>query len=172
MTDRERKLRERTIEAPEDAEAVRQLAELVGGQRGRKREAVELWSRYLTVVDASQTAEALLALARAQVEARQVSTAVETLRRCVDEAPGEAEAFDLLGELLRGSGDLEAAAEALRRAVELEPQSIRPRLALVNCLDVLGRSDEAGSELEAVRDMAAGDPALNALVMELVQRRG
>jgi predicted Zn-dependent protease len=172
VDEREKTLRDRIADSPADAEALRELAARVGAQRGRKEEAAELWRRYVDEVDASRKAEATLALARAQVEARQVSAAIETLHRCTAEAPGSAEAFDLLGELLRGAGELKEAVEALHKAVELDPEAIRPRLALVSCLDALGRSDEAGEQLEAVRALGAGDPAVNALVMELMQRRG
>ncbi len=172
MNDRELQLRERLTRAPKDAEALRELAGLVGARRGGRAEVVELWSRYLEVVDASGRADALLALARAQVEARQSRGAIETLRRCTEEAPDSVEAFDLLGELLRGAGELEAAVEALRRAAHLDPQAIRPRLALVSCLDGLGCSGEAERELAAVRALGSSDPAIGALVMALMQRRG
>ncbi len=62
MTDREQELRARISESPEDAEALRELAVIVGSRRGQKNEAVELWRRFSNVVDPSLLGEALLAL--------------------------------------------------------------------------------------------------------------
>jgi lipopolysaccharide biosynthesis regulator YciM len=172
MTDQERRLRERVHEAPDDAPALRELAELVGRARTRKGEDVDLWRRYLEVAGGELIGEALLALGRAQVEARKEREAVETLRRCTVEWPTCFTAFDLLGELLRLEGEHEAAVEALQRAIELDPSAIRPRLALVSCFDALGRAADAEAALEHVRELDPGDPAILALVQELVQRRG
>ena len=116
--------------------------------------------------------EALLALGRAQVEARRESEAIETLRRCTAEASAAAEPFDLLGALLRRAGRREEAAEALRHAIELEPTRLDSRVTLITCLDELGRSGEAQEELDALRALRPGDPAVAALVLELIQRRG
>jgi tetratricopeptide (TPR) repeat protein len=171
VTDRERRLRERVRDAPEDAAALRELAESVGNARTRKDEAVDLWRRYLEVSGPERIGEALLALGRAQVEARRGREALETLRRCTVEWPTCFDAFDLLGELLRLEGEHEAAVEALQRAVELDPRSLRPRVALVSCFDALGRAAEAEAVLEEVRELDSGDPAILALVQELMQRR-
>lgn len=171
VTDRERRLRERVRETPEDVDALRELAGVVGNARTRKDEAVDLWRRYLEVAGREQVGEALLALGRAQVEARRDREAIETLRRCTVEWPTCFAAFDLLGELLRLEGEHEAAVEALQRAVELDPRSLRPRVALVSCFDALGRAAEAETALREVRELDSGDPAILALVQELMQRR-
>ena len=80
----EEELRERVGEVPGEPEAFRQLAELVGRHRGRKGEAVKIWLQYVDAAPSSEKAEALLALARAQVEARQNEEAIETLGRITD----------------------------------------------------------------------------------------
>jgi tetratricopeptide (TPR) repeat protein len=171
VTDRERRLRERVRQAPEDAAALRELAELVGKARTRKDEAVGFWRRYLEVAGREHIGEGLLALGRAQVEARKEREAIETFRRCTVEWPTCFTAFDLLGELLRLEGEHEMAVKALQRAVELDPSAIRPRLALVSCFDSLGRAAEAEAALDEVRELDSGDAAILALVRELVQRR-
>jgi tetratricopeptide (TPR) repeat protein len=170
-TNREEELRARISAEPLDAEVIRELAELIGSDRTRKEEAIELWKRYVDAVEPSRTAEALLRLGRAQVEARREDEAIDTLRRCIEEASDCFAALDLMGELLRRAGRLEEAVEALGRAAELDDQAIRPRVALVTCLDALGRSGEAEAVLEVVRAIGAGDPAVMALVRELTQRR-
>lgn len=172
MSEREEELRERLAEEPDDPQATRELARLVGERRDRKAEAVELWQRHLKTVGQAERASALLALGRAQVEARREVEAIETLRRCTREAPDTPQAFELLAELSRRAGDLGSAVEALRRAIELQPGALQPQLALVACLDELGRDGEAQEVLSNVRRMAAGDPAVAALLRELMHRRG
>ena len=172
MVDRERQLREKLAGEPDDAEAVRELASLVAQARGRKQEAAELWARYAVLSDNEGTPEPLLQLARALIEARREEEAVETLVRCSALHPDEAAVFDMLGEVLRYSGRVEEAAEALERACRLDPESLRPRLALASCMDALGRPEEAQRILEKVRADASADPAVAALVRELIHRRG
>lgn len=168
---REEELRRR-ISADADPEALRELAELVSADRTRRGEAVALWRRLTEVVEGSGRASALLALGRTEIEARRPDDAIETLRRCTQVAPETAEAHDLLGELLRGAGRLEEAVGALRRAVELEPTNVRPRLALVVCLDSLGRRDDATRVLQAAAEAAGEDTAAQALIREIMHRRG
>jgi len=167
----EEELRERVGEVPGEPEALRQLAELVGRHRGRKGEAVEIWLRYVDAAPSSEKAEALLALARAQVEARQNEEAIETLQRCTAEDPGIFAGLELLGELLRQVGRIEEAVGVFERAVEIDWQAVQPRVALVSCFDALGRPREAEAVLAQVRAMGTGDPAVLALVQELMRRR-
>jgi cytochrome c-type biogenesis protein CcmH/NrfG len=171
MDDNERLLRDRIAADPRDTTALRQLAQLVGSRRDRKSEAVELWRRHLEVADSTRSAEALLALGRAQIEARLEREAIGTLRRCIADDPGNFEALCTLGELLRRNGEVEAAASAFRRAVEREPDSIAARLGLLDCLDASGDEAEAQSVLKSIQRQAAGDQAIAALLRELMQRR-
>jgi Flp pilus assembly protein TadD len=167
----EKELRDRIEEAPGDAEVLRQLAQLVGRHRGRKDEAVGVWLRYVDAVPGQQKAEALLALARAQVEARQNGQAIETLHRCTAEDPGMFAGLELLGALLRQEGRFEEAVGVFEKAVKIDPKAVQPRVALVSCFDALGRPREAEAVLEQVRAVGTGDPAVLALVQELIRRR-
>ncbi len=171
MTLSEKELRDRIEKAPGDAEALQQLAQLVGRDRRRKDEAVRLWMRYVDAVPRAQRNQALLTLARAQVEARLNDEAIETLRRCTDEAPGMLAGLELLGELLRQDGRFEEAVEVLERAVEIEPEAMQTRFALASCFDALGRPREAEAVLAQVRAVGASDPAVLALVQEYMRRR-
>ena len=170
--DRERALRERLDEYPEDTEALRALAELLQSHRDRKSEAVEVWRRYVDAVPEHTRSGALLELARALIEARQEEEAVGALESCLGLEPDSVEALDLLGELQRRAGDLESAVDAFTRAIELEPEAIRPRVALVACYDALGRSREARAALQSLAELGAENPAIRALVQELMHRRG
>jgi cytochrome c-type biogenesis protein CcmH/NrfG len=171
IDDSEHTLRERIAADPRDASAFHELAQLVGSMRGRKDEAVELWRRYIDLADAARLPGARLALGRAQIEARQDGEAVETLRTCVAENPGNIEALCLLGELLRRGGELEEAAKAFRSAAEREPETIRARIALLSCLEAMGNEAEAQSVLQSIQQQAVGDSAVAALLRELMQRR-
>ena len=171
MTDRERKLRDRLVKDPSNTGALRELAQLVGAARDRKREAVELWTRYVDALDPAERGDALLELGRAQIEARDEAGAIETLARCGAVRPQLAEVFDLRGELLRRAGRLDEAVEALARAAELDPRAVRPRIALATCYDVLGKRDEGRAVLDSLMKLAAGDAALIGLIQELMHRR-
>lgn len=172
MVDREAQLRESLARTPDDAESLRELASLVGRARSRKDEAARLWARYVELADNEAAPDPLMQLARALIEARRDEAAVDALVRCSTLHPNEAAVFDLLGEVLRYSGRLEEAVPALERACRLDPESIRPRLALASCLDALGREGEAARILEEVQAQASSDPAVTALVRELRHRRG
>lgn len=172
MSDRERELRDRVEANPSDAGALAELAREVGRQRDRKLEAVELRKRQVEAAAPAEVADALMSLARAQVEARRDAEAIVTLREAVEAETEHAEAFELLGELLRRRGDLEEAAEGFRRAAELQPQAVQPRIALLACLTDLGQSDEVHEVVAAIHSIGSGDPAVAALVRQLLQGRG
>jgi len=167
----EQELRDRLDETPEDVGVLRQLAERVSHDRGRREEAVELWQRYADAVPESQKGEALLALGRAQVQARQNEQAIETLRRCASEQSAMFDGLELLGELFRQEGRFEEAVGAFEKAVEIDPKAVQPRFALVACFDALGKPREAEAVLAQVRAIGTGDPAVLALVQELMRRR-
>jgi Flp pilus assembly protein TadD len=171
MTDREIQPGGPGSEVPEDAALLRKKAELAGAERGGKNEAVDLWRRYLEVVDPAGTGEALLELGRALVRARREGEAADVLRRCVEELPDSFEAHALLGEILRQTGELEAAVGALKRAAELSATELQPQVSLVFCLDALGRRSEADAALRVLTESGASNPAVRALVQELLQRR-
>ncbi len=156
---------------PVGAAALRMKAESVGAERDRKNEAVDLWLRYLEVVEPAGTREALYELGRALVQARRDEEAIDVLRRCATEWPESFEAHALLGEVLKQAGDLEAAVGALKRATELSPGDVQPLASLAICLEALGRQSEADAALSALRESSAGNPAVWALMQELLQRR-
>lgn len=165
-------MRERLAAEPDEAEALLELARHVGADRTRKVEAVELWERYAKAVDEADLGDALLGLARAQVEARSDEAAIATLERCIASPQPPAPAFELLGHLLGRHGRLQEAVEALRRATDLQPRDVGPRIALVTCLDALGRESEASRVLAEIAEIGGDDPAVQALIRELMHRRG
>jgi tetratricopeptide (TPR) repeat protein len=169
MNDRERELRQQVEANPNDPEALAELAREVGRRRDRKLEALELWQRRVEVAEPAEVADALMSLARAQVEARREAEAIETLRRTVDTETERAEAFELLGELQRREGAMEEAVEAFRRAAELQPNAVQPRIALLMCLNELGRKNEVQQVAAAIHEIGSGDPAVAALLRRMLQ---
>lgn len=171
MTTRDGRSSDPVSEQAKIAEMLRKKAEAVSAERGRQDEAVDLWRRYLEVADGTGVGEALLELGRALVKARREGEAVDVLRRCTKELPESFEAHALLGEILKQTGRLEAAVEALERATELKPDDVQPLVSRVICLEALGRRSDAAAALAALRESSAGNPAVAALMQELLQRR-
>jgi Flp pilus assembly protein TadD len=165
-------LSDQVTERAKAVETLRKRAEAASAERGRQDEAVDLWRRYLDVVDGTGMGEALLELGRALVKARREGEAVDVLRRCTEALPESFEAHALLGEILKQTGRLAAAVEALERAAELNPDDVQALVSLVVCLEALGRRSDAEAALAALRQRGAGNPAVAALMQELLQRRG
>jgi CheY-like chemotaxis protein len=79
---------------------------------------------YDAVVEERALPWAKLGIARAQIAAGQLVPARRTLDALVAEAPGHADAYDVLGQVQVEQGELEAARETFRSATELTPGSI------------------------------------------------
>jgi len=171
MKDREGRSGGSGSNVPADAAALRRKAELLSAERDRKNEAVDLWRRYLEAVEPAGTREALYELGRALVKARRDEEAIDVLRRCAAEWPESFEVHALLGEVLKQNGDLEAAVGALERATELSPGDVQSLASLAVCLEALGRRSEADAALGALRESRVENPAVRALLRELMQRR-
>src|SRR5690242_2249322 len=74
--------------------------------------------------------------------------AIAPLRRAIEKQPGDALLLMNLGTALRGTGDLEAAAVALRRVCELAPNLAAGWYNLGRALGQSGRSGEAHEAYE------------------------
>jgi tetratricopeptide (TPR) repeat protein len=72
--------------------------------------------------------------------------------KLVEMSPDSAGAYDLLGWARLQSNDLPGAEEALRRALELDPDNISARFHLGQVLQAQNRLDEAQAEFTRVAD--------------------
>jgi Flp pilus assembly protein TadD len=88
--------------------------------------------------DAFRKAEELL-------DSRYPRDAVRVLRRVVDDEPGNAAAWELLGRAHFAAAQLTPAEQAFRRLIELEPTSGWVHTALGLTLGRLSRPDEAAT---------------------------
>ena len=133
-----RQLQEILREHPEEVNSLRLLG-AVRLARGDTGAAIEHLSRAVAL--APGFIQAALDLARAYREAGRVREAVECLQACCARAPGNSEAWELLGDALMERGDVLAGRDALRRAAASDPH----RQAIAGALDALrhGRRKEA-----------------------------
>ncbi|TXL63352.1 tetratricopeptide repeat protein [Aeromicrobium terrae] len=88
--------------------------------------------------DAFRKAEELL-------DSRYPRDAVRVVRRVLDEEPGNAAAWELLGRAHFAAAQLKPAEDAFRRLIELEPTSGWAHTALGLALDRQSRPDEAAT---------------------------
>lgn len=91
---------------------------------------------------------ARLGIARAEVEAGDLTQATSMLESLISSQPGYADAYDVMGRVQVEQGDLEAALETFRSATRITPQSIS-RLQKQGMLAFyMGHGDEAAEALE------------------------
>jgi len=105
-----------------------------------------------TLYEAVEATKALpwarLGIARAEVEAGDLTQATSMLESLISSQPGFADAYDVMGRVQVEQGDLDAALETFRNATRITPQSIG-RLQKQGMLAFyMGHGDEAAEALE------------------------
>jgi CheY-like chemotaxis protein len=104
---------------------------------------------YEAVRQAKALPWARLGIARAEIESGRPKEAATTLASLIDDEPGYADAYDVMGRLQVEQGDLDAALATFRQASAITPQSIA-RLQKQGMLAFhLGAHDEARRSLES-----------------------
>ncbi len=93
---------------------------------------------------------ALMESVRQHLLSNEVSRAIPLLEQVLEGAPGDAQAWGLLGRCLRLDGKPERAEPALRRSLELMPALRASQVELATLLRDTGRGPEAAALLEAV----------------------
>ena len=101
--------------------------------------------------------EAHLELARREAAKGNIGKAIADCRAAIDIHPRWPEALLLLADLLERSGDVESAADALRRAAEYSEDKAAPSLRLGEFLLQYGRRDEG---IAALRQAVSAAPNL------------
>ncbi len=139
-------------ERPRDVVIANNLASALA-QLGRNREALEVASDELAQTDPSLQLLRVRGFLAQSLE--EFETAAEAYERVVAAAPEDWESWNNLGNARRGLESHEGAVEALRHAVELNPQSPPVRLNYATALEYAGNVDEAEREY---RRMAADFP--------------
>ena len=103
---------------------------------------------YEAVAETKALPWARLGIARAEVEAGDLTQASSMLESLISSQPGFADAYDVMGRVQVEQGDLEAALETYRNATRITPQSIS-RLQKQGMLAFyMGQGDEAAEALE------------------------
>jgi len=107
-----------------------------------------------------EQAESVYAMAYHLMNQGQGANAIRLLSLLTLVRPAEARYWHALGACRRKLDDPSGAAEALLRAVDLDPNQPKPALMLVESLLALGMRDDALSLLETVLEIVrAGDDA-------------
>jgi tetratricopeptide (TPR) repeat protein len=112
----------------------------------------------------------LLGLARARMQLAQCNEARQILDELLELQPQHAQALSERGKLLFAEGDAAEAEPFLRRALAEEPHDRQTLYNLVQCLDQLGRTDEAAAQREKLEQLDADMKGI-ALVTKEIQKR-
>ncbi len=124
--------------------------------RGQRREERAALSAALEVDPAYAPARVDLAIRQAQGGERQAAEA--SFRQVMSEQPYYPKTFYNYGAFLAEAGDLAAAVEQLRRAVELEPRYWQAYVALIQLHLALGEPEEAGRLNQILVSRAPSSP--------------
>jgi Flp pilus assembly protein TadD len=134
--------------SPDNATALNNLG-FAAAQAGRFEEAVTLYERALA---ADERATARLNLGNARAAMGDLDGAIAELVRATELAPGDATAYDNLGQLLLMQGRVGDAEAAWREAVAIA-DSPRLRTALATAVAATGRFGEAAGLLHAALEL-------------------
>jgi tetratricopeptide (TPR) repeat protein len=103
------------------------------------------------------TEQNVVVLGELHILAGRAEEAVDIFRQAVRDAPSAA-TWGGLGEAWFALEEVDSAAVALRRAVELDPDNARSRFNLANALELLGDADGAGEQFRTYLQSKPDDP--------------
>jgi tetratricopeptide (TPR) repeat protein len=124
-------------------------------RKGLWDQAAEHWAD--VVAREGESEENLLVLGELTILAGEPQKAVDIFRHAVEVVPSGA-TWGGLGEAWFAMEEVDSAAVALRRAVELAPDDPRNRFNLANALELLGDAEGAGKQFRAYLDARPEDP--------------
>ncbi|WP_324694993.1 tetratricopeptide repeat protein [Novosphingobium aerophilum] len=113
-----------------------------------------------------------VAYARYRLETGDLGGVERILARMQSFAPGAYNTLVLAGDLANERGRTDAAIAAYEKAVSAFPARVVPMLALANAYDAQGRVDEAMAVVLKAQKIAAGDPAVDDLYIQLLSEKG
>jgi tetratricopeptide (TPR) repeat protein len=120
---------------------------------GPAREAVEQFERLRNSRPDSD--KVLLGVARAHMQLAELDQARQALDALLELQPQHAQALSERGKLMFAEGDAAGAEPFLRRGLAEEPHDRQTLYNLVQCLDRLGRADEAAAQREKLEQLDA-----------------
>ena len=130
--------------------------------RDRAKEAIPLLQEALAA--APDNAQLLSALGTAYLRSDQDALGMETLERVLRARPNDAGLQMRMGQLKLSRGDAAGAMSNFRKAAELQPKALEPRLAMAAALGRDGKFDEARRIAATLQKDAPKSPA--GLVLE------
>lgn len=115
---------------------------------------------------------AILVQARLKAAARDYPEALARVEAVLAKAPDNEEAWKLKGDILGAQGQAEPSLAAYRKALEARPDLVPTHVAIVSNLLRQARLEDAGRQLEALRQVAPKDPQTRYLETLLAFRKG
>jgi predicted O-linked N-acetylglucosamine transferase (SPINDLY family) len=137
-------------------------------ERGEPKAALEYLGRAAKL--APDQARVWLNLGNAIIAAQaDADEAVEAYERSVALSPSW-KALHNLGAIFVNTGRAERAAEAFRRALEVDPNATGSRISLGECLVLLDRREEAEEELRRAASLLPNDPVVMANLVATLEK--
>ncbi|MFT3847224.1 MAG: PEP-CTERM system TPR-repeat protein PrsT [Propionivibrio sp.] len=115
--------------------------------------------------------QALIGQARIKASNRDLPGALALLDSSLEKNPKLHEAWQLKGVVLAAKGDVKAASEAYRKALEIKPDYLPAHSALISYSVDSGNLDEAARQLDALKKVAPSHPQTSYLQALLLYRQ-
>lgn len=103
-------------------------------------------------------APALIGQARIKASNRDLSGALVLLDAALEKSPTLYEAWLFKGDLLYAQGDATGSSDAYRKALEIKPDLLPAHSSLISRLLSEGQLEEAGKQLDAMKEVAPSHP--------------
>ena len=116
-------------------------------------------------------APALIGDARLKASGGDLPGALALLERGLQDSPLLYDAWQLKGDLLAAQGDAAGAMAAYRKAVEIKPDFLSAHAAIIRLLLAENKLDEAGTQLAAMKQIAANHPQTHYLTAMLAYQK-
>lgn len=114
---------------------------------------------------------ALIGQARMKAGNRDLTGALALLDRALEKSPKLYDAWQLKGDILYAQREVNASAEAYRKALEAKPDYLPAHSSLIARFLEAGSLDDAGKQLEAMKKTAPNHPQASYLQAQLFYRQ-
>lgn len=103
-------------------------------------------------------APAIITQARIKAGSRDFAGSLAQIQSVLGQSPNNHDAWKLKGDILRAQNENEPALDAYRKAVDANPESAGAHTAVVTTLIQLGKLEDAGKQLEAMKKSVPKHP--------------